>query len=202
MNFRFWILDFGLVSRPRSGDQSPAPKSKIENPKSKVGPGSWVLGPRSAAGSGKTAGFSLLEVLIALALFAMVAVVLGASYLNVLNSYETVSRAMQVNEDFAYARQLVMTEPDRTKLENGGDFDATGGRRAHWEVTVESTNLADVFKVTLICELADPNRPQPDKLEQVFTLLRPTWSIDAAERSKLKEETKTKILQLQGKLAR
>jgi hypothetical protein len=95
-----------------------------------------------------------------------------------------------------------MTEPDRTKLENGGDFDTTGGRRAHWEVTIDSTNLADVFKVTLAAEITDPSRPEPDKLSQVFTLLRPTWSIDATERSKLKEDTKTRIFQIQGKVAK
>src|SRR5688500_13870574 len=52
-----------------------------------------------------TPGFTLVEVLVALCIFAMAAVVLGASYLNVLNSYEIVSRGMQVNEDFAFARE-------------------------------------------------------------------------------------------------
>jgi hypothetical protein len=33
-------------------------------------------------------------------------------------------------------------------------------------------------------------------------VVRPTWSIDAAERGKLKEEIKTRILELQGKKPR
>ena len=37
-------------------------------------------------------GFTLVEVLVALAIFALGAVVLGSAYLNVLNSYEAVSR--------------------------------------------------------------------------------------------------------------
>jgi general secretion pathway protein I len=148
------------------------------------------------------AAFTLVEVLVALAIVAMAVVVLGSSYLNILNSYETATRGVQVSEDFAFARQLVLTEPDRTKLEQGGEFDVTGGRRAKWTTEIVSTNLADLFKVTFTCEIADPTRPEPEKIQQTFVLLRPTWSIDPVERSKLKEETKTRILEIQGKLAK
>src|SRR4051812_22812742 len=118
------------------------PKSKVDCPRPRQRPFSPA--------------FTLMEVLIALAIFALLAVVLGSAYLNVLNSYETVARAVQTSEDFAYVRQVVMTEPDRTKLEKGGDFDTVGGRRTHWEVTIDSTNLADVFRVTLSAEINDP----------------------------------------------
>ena len=79
-------------------------------------------------------GFTLVEVLVALCVFAMAAVVLGASYLNILISYEVVSRGVVINEDFAFARQLVLREPDRQKLEQGGEFETAGGRRAKWSV--------------------------------------------------------------------
>lgn len=140
-----------------------------------------------------------MEVLVALCIFAMAAVVLGASYLNVLLSYEAVSHVLLVNEDFAFARQIVLTEPDRKKLEEGGEFDTAGGQHARWSVEIESTNVADVFKVTFTCELSDPARMQPEKLAQTFTVLRPTWVIDAAERGKLKEDAKQRILEIQGK---
>jgi type II secretory pathway component PulJ len=145
------------------------------------------------------AAFTLMEVLVALCIFAMVAVVLGSAYLNVLNTYEAVSRSLVVNEDFAFARQLVLNEPDRTKLEQGGEFETVGNRRARWSVEIESTGVADVFKVAFTCEIADPTGMTPDKTVQTFTVLRPTWVIDAAERSKLKEEAKTRILEIQGK---
>lgn len=144
-------------------------------------------------------GFTLLEVLVALCIFAMAAVVLGSSYLNVLLSYEAVSRALIANEDFAFARQLVLTEPDRKKLEQGGEFDAAGGQHARWEVQIESTTVADVFKVTFTCELSDAARPEPERLVQTFTVLRPTWVTDLAERTKLKEDAKKRILEQQGK---
>lgn len=144
-------------------------------------------------------GFTLLEVLLALIIFAMAAVMLASAYLNILNSYEAVSRGMRVNEDFAFARQQVLSEPDRKKAEEGGEFDTAGGQRARWTVEIESTALPDVFNVAFNCEIADSGAGEPTKTSQTFTVLRPTWSIDAAERSKLKEEIKTRILELQGK---
>jgi general secretion pathway protein I len=145
-------------------------------------------------------GFTLVEVLVALCIFAMAAVVLGSAYLNVLNSYEAVARGTKVNEDFAFARQQVLNEPDRKKLEQGGEFDTAGGSRARWSVEIESSTVPDVYKVTLTCEISDLSRPEPDKQAHVFMLLRPTWVIDQAERGKLKEDAKQRILEIQGKL--
>ena len=144
-------------------------------------------------------GFTLLEVLVALCIFAMVAVVMASSYLNILNSYEAVSRGTRINEDFAFARSLVLNEPDRTKLENGGEFDTAGGGRARWSVEIESSTVPDVFRVAFSCEISDGHSLQPPKQSQTFMLLRPTWSIDVAERDKLREEAKTRILELQAK---
>lgn len=145
-------------------------------------------------------GFTLVEVLVALCIFAMVAVVMGSAYLNVLNAYESVSRGMQINEDFNFARQQVLNQPDRKKLEQGGEFDTASGRRARWSVEIESTTVADVYKVAFTCEISDPARPEADKQTETFMLLRPTWVIDPGERGKLKENAKTRILELQGKM--
>lgn len=145
-------------------------------------------------------GFTLLEVLVSLTIFALAAVMLASSYLNVLNSYETVSRGVQINEDFAFARQQVLHEPDRKKVEEGGEFETAGGRRAKWSAEIESTSVADVYKVTFTCEVADPARTEPDRQVQSFVVLRPTWVVDPGERSKLKEDAKTRILEVQGKL--
>ncbi len=144
-------------------------------------------------------GFSLLEVLVALSILALVVVVLGASYLNVLIGYEVVSRGMTINEDVAFARQQVLREPDRKKLEQGGEFETAGGRRAKWGVEIASTTLPDVFEVTFTCEISEPTRPEPDKVVQRFSVLRPTWSIDAGEQGKLKAEVKKRIAELQVK---
>ena len=153
----------------------------------------------SSSSASRRAAFTLVEVLVALAIFSIAAVVLGATYLNVLNSYDVVSRGVATGEDIAFARAQVLLEADRTKLEKGGEFETTGGRHARWSVEIASTTTADLFSVAFACEIADPARPEPDKTTQTFLLLRPTWTIDAAERSKLKETAKARILELQGK---
>ena len=139
--------------------------------------------------------------MVALCILAMAVVVLGASYLNVLTSYEVLSRGMQVNEDFAFARQVVLREPDRKKLEQGGEFETVNGRRANWSVEITSTTVPNVFNVAFTCEISDPTRTGPQKVTQQFTVLRPTWVIDTAERDQLKAEIKTRIYELQGKKA-
>ena len=139
------------------------------------------------------AGFTLLEVMISLAIFALAAVVLGSAYVNILNGYEAAARGMQSNEDFEFARQIVLTEPDRAKLEEGGDFETSGGTQVKWSVEITSTNIADLFNVAFTCEVGDRRSTEN------FTVLRPTWSVDQAERQQLKEEARTRILELQGK---
>jgi prepilin-type N-terminal cleavage/methylation domain-containing protein len=144
-------------------------------------------------------GFTLIEVLVALSVFAMAVVVLGSAYLNVLIGYEAVQRGMQVDEDFAFARQQVLNEPDPKKLERGGEFETAAGQRARWQVEITSSPVPEVFQVAFTCEISDPARPEPDRQTRTFLLLRPTWVTDVAERDKLKEEMKTRILEEQGK---
>lgn len=143
--------------------------------------------------------FTLVEVLVALAIFALAAVVLSSSYLNILTSYEAASRGALINEDIAFARQIVLAEPDREKLEQGGEFDTAGNRHVRWTVEIHSTNTADLFNVVFTCEISDPARADGDKVTQNFTLLRPTWSTDIAERDKLRADAKERIYALQGK---
>jgi general secretion pathway protein I len=146
-------------------------------------------------------GFTLLEVLVALGIFAMASIVLASAYLNILNGYDVAARANESDADVAFARSLVLAEPDRKKLEEGGDFDSAEGRHIHWSVEISSTNEADLFTVVFTCEAADTSQAQgqPVKTVQTFTVLRPTWSIDPAEHDKLRQDAKNRILELQGK---
>ncbi|HEX2854211.1 MAG TPA: prepilin-type N-terminal cleavage/methylation domain-containing protein [Opitutaceae bacterium] len=145
--------------------------------------------------------FTLMEVLVALAIFALAAIVLGASYVNVLNGYAIVGKANQTNEDLAFARAQMIAEPDRKLVEEGGEFESTGGRRVKWTATIVSTTINDLFTVTFVCEIsADPGKSESDRITETFTLLRPTWS-EPAERGQLLENVKARIQELQGKKA-
>jgi general secretion pathway protein I len=154
----------------------------------------------------KPRAFTLIEVLIALAVFAMAAVVLGAAYINVLNAYSGVAASAQRDEDLRFARQAVLIEPDLKKVEEGGDFETVDGRRVRWRTQVEPTNVADLFSVMLTVETGETaeatggrDRNRRGEIRQNFLLLRPTWS-EAAERDKLRQEAADRIRRYQALL--
>ena len=179
MNFRFSIFDFRFrTARQHLSASVDCHRSKIQNQKSKI-----------------SRGFTLIEVLIALSIFALAAVVLGASYVNVLLSYEIATRSTQGDEDVKFARAQLLAIADPKKIEEGGDFDSTGGRRVHWSAQIEPTETADLFLVHFLCEINDPATPDTPKIAQDFRVLRPTWS-DPAERDKLRQDARQRIQEL------
>jgi prepilin-type N-terminal cleavage/methylation domain-containing protein len=142
-------------------------------------------------------GFTLLEVLISLLIFLMGAVVLGSSYVNVLNGYDLAQRANARNEDIEFARALLLAEPDHDKAEQGGEFDSANDRHVTYHAQIDPTQTADLFAVTFTCEINDPTAKGPDTVKENFMVLRPTWS-DPTTNSALLAAAEAKIAKLQG----
>jgi prepilin-type N-terminal cleavage/methylation domain-containing protein len=142
-------------------------------------------------------GFTLLEVLISLLIFVMAAVVLGSSYVNVLNGYDLAQRANARNDDMEFARAQLLAEPDHDKAEQGGEFDSANGRHVSWHAQIDPTQTADLFAVAFTCEINDPSAKAPDTATQNFMVLRPTWS-DATTNTALLAAAKAKIAKIQG----
>lgn len=150
-----------------------------------------------AAGSG--AAFSLLEVLVATAIFAMGFIVILSTYANILTSYEGIRRDRDSDEDVKFARAALLAEPDIQKAQDGDEFDSTGGRHVQWTSVIEpSDTMPDLFSVTFDCEITESGQGEPQKVTQTFMALRPTWS-DPVERSKLVQDVKDRIAEIQGK---
>jgi len=149
----------------------------------------------SAAGR----AFTLLEVLVALAIFALTAVVLGAAYLNILNSYQAMHQSPEDAQDIAFARRALLTQPDMQTAENGDEFDTADGHHVQWSSTIDFTTsqIPDVCTVTFICEITNSPTDQPRKFAETFTLLRPTWS-EPADRSTKRQAEAARIAKAQG----
>jgi len=142
-------------------------------------------------------GFTVLEVLIALAIFAGAAMMLGATYLNVLNGYAQIDTQGDYQNDLKFARAMLLVESDRDAVEKGGDFESSNGRRVNWKATVEPTDIADLFTVNFECQIEATDPKKTVQLKDSFRLLRPTWS-KPDERDKLRAAVRSRIQQLQN----
>ena len=68
-----------------------------------------------------------------------------------------------------------------------------------WTATIDPTTVADLFTVTFECEITGSGLPEPQKIKQVFRVLRPTWS-QASDRTTLRANAKDRILLIQQKV--
>lgn len=136
--------------------------------------------------------FTLIEVLVSLAIFALAAVVLSVAYLNIIGSYRSLGAQHQSDEDWKLLRAVVLTEPELAKVEEGGRIALPDGRQLNWKAEVEATNVADLFLLTLEAEVPASGDTEQWQQRQVLHLLRPGWSVPA-EREELREKTRQRI---------
>jgi general secretion pathway protein I len=150
-------------------------------------------------GRGARRAFTIIEVLVALAVFALTAVVLGGAYLNVLIGYQIAGRDRSDEQQLAFARQQLMQIPDLETAKQGDKFATPDGRQVSWTAAVDPTDTADLFTVTLTCEVGGTGSAPPRTFVQGFMLMRPTWS-DPTDRSTLRANAATRIKKLQQAL--
>lgn len=130
--------------------------------------------------------FTLVEVLVSLAIFAIAAVVLAAAYLNVIGGFSSLNQRQQEEEDWKFVRTMVLSQPDRTKVETGGRLTLPDGRTLAWQAKIDPTEVADLFKVTLRTDAPAPAGAKESwHREASVILLRPAWS-EGSEREKLR----------------
>ena len=139
-------------------------------------------------------GFTLLEVLLAFALFAVAVVVLASSYLNIITSLETVKTDRAFEQEVRWVREQALQEADRKELEKGGELATPENGVVRWQAEVFPSVVPDLFSVELHVELAGEKSGAQETREhnERLTVLRPSWS-DPVERGKLLEDAKQRI---------
>jgi len=143
-------------------------------------------------------GFTLIEVLVSLAIFALAAVVLSVAYLNIIGSYRALGAQHQGDEDWKLLRAVVLTEELLEKVEEGGRIALPDGRQLNWKAKVDPTDVADLFLLTLEADSPASGDAEAWQRRQVLHLLRPSWS-DPAEREELREKTRQRIAKERAK---
>lgn len=146
----------------------------------------------------KHRAFSLIEVLVALAIFALAAVGLGAAYSNVLLGRQALKQYDVGAEDMARCRAALLETVNFDDIEVGGDIYLPDDRMARWLGKVEPTAVSDLFAVTLSAEIQKETGGEfiPMK-EETRLLLRPSWST-ASDRKVIRDAAKERLLKERG----
>ena len=142
-------------------------------------------------------GFTLIEVLMSLAIFALAAVSLGAAYSNVILGRIALQQDEQRLDDIARCRAALMETPGFDDVESGGDIHLPGGRTAHWKGKIEATAVSDLFAVQLTAEIEPTNGGEAEEVTETRMLLRPTWSIPS-DRQKIRDEARQRLEKERG----
>ncbi|NBX60385.1 MAG: prepilin-type N-terminal cleavage/methylation domain-containing protein [Opitutaceae bacterium] len=106
-------------------------------------------------------GFTLIEVLVGLAIFALAALLLAAAYVNTLTAYATVARRNEHAQDWKLVYVGLLAEPDREIIEKGGELILPDNRRARWSAQITPAPVADLFQVSLQCDVTGTAKSSP-----------------------------------------
>ncbi|MFH1497454.1 MAG: prepilin-type N-terminal cleavage/methylation domain-containing protein [Verrucomicrobiota bacterium] len=136
--------------------------------------------------------FTLVEVLVSLAVFALAAVALGAAYVNLILAHDALRRTEPQDEALRLARRALLAEPKLDAAETGGEVVLADERTARWRAEIEPLPVADLFTVTLEVEVPAADGGSAEDHTEVHTLLRPTWSVEA-DRKQLLDDAKRRL---------
>ncbi len=135
----------------------------------------------------RVAAFSLIEVVIAVAIFAMAATVLMSAFVNALLARERGVSNDLLNADIRAVRMQLLLEPSLESAEDGDEYTTLNSGSATWEATIEPSEVVDLFRVQLQISFSKPPEGLPSDYRETLYLLRPTWS-ESSERSELLQE--------------
>lgn len=144
-----------------------------------------------------TKAFSLVEVLIALALFAIASNVISSAFINALLSRERNNEILYRDLAIQTARKQVLLQTNLQDAEDGGKVETLELGEVDWYAEITPTEIVDLFEVHLYVEFFDLEDTRLSDFDETLFLLRPTWS-ESDERSKLLAEKKEALLDLRS----
>ena len=137
--------------------------------------------------------FSLIEVLIALALFAICSNLIASAFINALLARERDPSIAYREISIDTVRSQLLLEKNLEDAEEGGTVNLIQDKEASWSVEIFPTEIIDLFECRLDIEFLDDELSKRGIYSETLYLLRPTWS-DSSERATLLEEKKQALL--------
>jgi general secretion pathway protein I len=141
--------------------------------------------------------FSLIEVIIAVAIFAVAATGLMSAFVNALLARERSADFDLLNADIRAVRMQLLLEPELEDAEDGDEYATLNSGEASWDASIEPTQVVDLFQVQLRINFSQPPEGLPAQHIETLYLLRPTWS-QADERSALLQDKREALEDIRG----
>lgn len=142
-------------------------------------------------------GFSLIEVLIALALFAICSNLIASAFINALLARERDPSSTYQDIAINTVRRQLLLEKNIDDAEEGGTLTLLEKGEASWTTEIYPTDIIDLFECRFDIEFFESDNPNQDTYSETLYLLRPTWS-ESDERSSLLQEKKDALLDLRS----
>jgi len=143
-------------------------------------------------------GFMLVEVLIALALFGLSAVILVDGAFVATRVAREMVDTRELEQDLIWVRSQVLRIADYEKFSEGGEIESLSMGGVSWETEVEMTDVLDLYKVVLRLEYEgnEDYEIEAGERESAMYLLRPTWGGHgdfSTDRARLLDERRRKM---------
>ncbi|MGB0369777.1 MAG: type II secretion system protein [Opitutales bacterium] len=134
-------------------------------------------------------GFSLVEVLLAIAILGVSVGILAQALVNAITAVGSLEAYDSLYYDVEFVARQAMMNHDRETFEDGGDVPLPNNNTATWEAEVEETETLDLLKVKFSIEL--PESDTYPEYSDTFTvyLYREGW-MDPIDRESLLNEKK------------
>ncbi len=145
----------------------------------------------------RRSAFSLIEVVIAVAIFATAATVLMSTFVNALLARESAVSNDLVNADIRAVRMQLLLEPDIEAAEDGDEYETLNSGEASWQAIIQPTNVVDLFRVEFSIQFSEPPEGQAAEYLETLYLLRPTWS-ESEDRSSLLQDKREALEDIRG----
>jgi len=140
--------------------------------------------------------FSLVEVLVALAIVAGAGLVLALAFSNVLRDYYAVFHREDHSSDLTLVNAALYATVDPTVAQAWNDLALPDNRKGRWRATITPGQIADLFAVDCEVEISGTGTTETFKTTEHLMLLRPTWS-QPADRETLRAASRDRLAQRQ-----
>ena len=142
----------------------------------------------------KPKAFTLIEVLISLALFALASNIIASAFINALLARESNPSITYKDIATQTARRQLLLEPNLEDAMDGARIETLEIGEVVWASEILPTDIVDLFECQLVIEFLDVDSETASIYNETLFLLRPTWSV-SDERSSLLQDKKDTLIE-------